>query len=81
MPPKAKARPAGVKTAGCEVPPEVGAYERGVADGDGSVDPGRDVGQFTMFARNGVMRALNRKADDLAVTPRSKHAKAYRIVR
>jgi len=35
----------------------------------------------TMFARIGMMRALNKDRPDPDVTPRAKPAKAYRIVR
>jgi hypothetical protein len=35
----------------------------------------------TMLARIGVMRALNHRKSDPAITPRRKRAKAYRIVR
>jgi hypothetical protein len=35
----------------------------------------------TMFARIGVMRALNAGKPDPAITPRRKSAKAYRIVK
>jgi hypothetical protein len=34
-----------------------------------------------MFARIGVMRALNHGKPDAALTPRRKRAKAYRIVK
>jgi hypothetical protein len=34
----------------------------------------------TMFARIGVMRALNRRRPEAAPAPRRKRAKAYRIV-
>jgi hypothetical protein len=34
----------------------------------------------TMFARIGIMRALNAGEPDLKITPRRKRAKAYRIV-
>jgi hypothetical protein len=37
-----------------------GAQSPGVAGCNGSIDPGRDVGRPTMFARIGVVRALNR---------------------
>jgi hypothetical protein len=39
------------------------------------------LGGPTMFARIGVMRALNADKSDPATVPRQKHAKAYRVVR
>ena len=53
-----------------------------MAGGNGGLDPGRDtwVGP-TMFARIGVMRALNHGKPDPKIVPPRKRAKAYRIVR
>ena len=36
---------------------------------------------FIMHARIGMMRALNHRKPDPAITPRRKRAKAYRVVR
>jgi hypothetical protein len=35
----------------------------------------------TMFARTGIMRALNRGKPDTAIAPRRKRAKVYKIVK
>ena len=35
----------------------------------------------TMFARIGIMRALNQGKPDPALVPRRKHAKAYKVIR
>jgi len=44
-----------------------------MAGGDGSLDPGRDAGRPTMFARISVMRALNRDIECVFDTSRKDH--------
>ncbi len=52
-----------------------------MASGDGSLDPGRDARRPTMFARIGVMRALNHGKPDPAIVPQGKRAKVYKVIR
>jgi hypothetical protein len=52
-----------------------------MAGGDGTLILVATLGGPTMFARIGIMRALNRGEPATAPMPRRKGAKAYRIVK
>jgi len=57
------------------------ALRAGMASSDAGTDPGSRRRRPTMFARIGIMRALNRGKPSPDLQPRRKAAKAYKELR